>query len=541
MSDEKHVDAIVVGAGFSGLYMLKKLRDELGLDVVLFDKAGDVGGTWYWNRYPGALSDTEAYLYVYSWDKELLQDHAITHHYANQPTIIGYLKNVAARHDLRKNIVFNTGISSAIYDEKNGLWHVTTDKDDDYTCRHFVTALGLLSASNVPNIEGRETFKGQSYHSAQWPEGVNLEGKKVGVIGTGSTGTQIITAIAPVVGALTVFQRSAQYTVPAGNGPVAEEYEKAIKENYDEIWEGVWNSSLGFGLNETSRSLHDVSEEERDAIFQQAWKKGGGFRFMFETFGDIATDEVANKYAQDFIRRKIREIVKDPVTAEKLCPKDLYAKRPICDSGYYSVYNQDNVSLVDVKANPIKRITPNGILTEDGVEHALDVIIFATGFDAVDGNYTKFEVRGRGGKDLKEHWKEGPSSYLGMFNNGYPNMYMVLGPNGPFSNLPPAIELEVRFISDLIKHAEEQGFATVEATGKAVSTWSDACDEIAHMTLFPKAESWIFGANIPGKKNQVYFYMGGIKAFKEALERTKLNGYEGLTLTYANVEKAGTA
>jgi len=499
MSKNKYIDAVVVGAGFGGLYMLKKLRDELGLDVLAFDKASDVGGTWYWNRYPGALSDTEAYLYVYSWDKELLESQKISHHYANQPTIIGYLNSVADRHDLRKNIVFNTGISSASYNEACKTWDVETDKGEKYTCRYFVTALGLLSASNVPNIPGRESFLGKSYHSAQWPEGVSLEGKRVGVIGTGSTGTQIITAIAPQVGSLTVFQRSAQYTVPAGNGPVSEEREREIKANYESIWDNVWNSSLGFGLNETSRSVHDVSDEERDAIFQKAWDTGGGFRFMFETFGDIATDEIANKYAQDFIRNKIKEIVKDPATAEKLCPKDLYAKRPLCDSGYYATYNRDNVSLVDVKANPIEKITPNGILTRDGVEHELDVIIFATGFDAVDGNYAKFEVRGLNGESLKEHWKEGPSSYLGMFNNGYPNMFMVLGPNGPFSNLPPAIEIQVRFISDLIRYCEKDRVA-VEAASESVSAWSDTCNEIAHMTLFPKAESWIFGANIPGKK-----------------------------------------
>lgn len=529
MSNKNKLDAIIIGAGFGGLYTLKKLRDELNLDVKAFDKAGDVGGTWYWNRYPGALSDTETYLYRYSWDKDLLQKRPIGSHYIQQPEILSYLEEVADRHDLRRSIQFNTGIESARFDENNNLWEVTTDKNEVYTARHLVTALGLLSASNVPDIKGKESFEGECYHSAQWPDGVNLEGKRVGVIGNGSTGTQVITAIAPKVKHLNVFMRTPQYTVPAGNGPTSEEYEQSIRENYDEIWDDVWNSNLGFGLKEeASLSAHDVSDEERKAIFQKAWDTGGGFRFMFETFCDIAIDERANEYAQEFIRSKIREIVKDPETAEKLCPYDLYAKRPLCDSGFYETFNRSNVSLTDVKANPIREITKKGIMTNDGVEHELDVIIFATGFDAVDGNYVKFEVRGRNGKLLKDHWKDGVSSYLGICNNDYPNMYMVLGPNGPFTNLPPAIELEVRFISDLIGYAEENDIESVEASQPAVKTWTDTCNEIAGMTLFPKAESWIFGSNIPGKKNQVYFYMGGLKAYGDKLKEIKEANYQGI-------------
>ena len=467
MTSTTHFDAIVVGAGFGGLYMLKKLRDEQGLKVRVFDKAGGVGGTWYWNRYPGALSDTETCVYCYSWDKELLQEMEITTRYINQPQILKYLEKVADRHNLRPDIQFNTGITAAYFNESTNLWEVKTDTGESYTARFVVTALGLLSATNVPSIKGRDSFQGEWLHTGNWPANVELEGKRVGVIGTGSTGVQVITAIAPKVRHLTVFQRSPQYSVPVRNGPVTQEYVDNIKKNYDQIWDQVKNSVVAFGFQESSVAASSVSEEERRAVFEKAWENGGGFRFMFETFCDIATDEQANKAAQDFIRGKIAEIVKDPETARKLTPRDLYAKRPLCDSGYYAMYNRPNVDLVDVKANPIEEITPRGVRTADGVEHELDVLIFATGFDAVDGNYTKIDIRGRQGLPIKEQWKAGPTSYLGVANVNFPNLFMVLGPNGPFTNLPPSIETQVEWISDLIQHANARSIKTVEPTAEA--------------------------------------------------------------------------
>lgn len=523
-------DAVVVGAGFGGLYMLHKLRDELGMKVRVFDKAGDVGGTWYWNRYPGALSDTESFVYCYSFDKALLQEWQWDTRYVTQPQILSYLNHVADRLDLRRDIEFNTGVTGARFDEQRNLWHVQLDSGKTVTARYLITALGLLSATNVPNIKGIESFKGEQYHTGAWPEGIDFKGKRVGVIGTGSTGIQVITALAPQASHLTVFQRSPQYSVPVGNGPVSPDYVKSVKQNYEQIWKDVRSSVVAFGFKESSVPAMSVSEEERRAVYQKAWETGGGFRFMFETFCDIATDEAANETAAAFIRGKIAEMVKDPETARKLTPTDLYAKRPLCDSGYYATFNRDNVSLVDVKANPIAEVTPKGIKTSDGVEHELDVLIFATGFDAVDGNYTRIDLRGRKGLTIQDKWKGGPTSYLGVANADYPNLFMILGPNGPFTNLPPSIETQVEWISDLIKHMNDTGRQVVEATHEGEDGWTATCKEIAGYTLFPKADSWIFGANIPGKPRTVMFYLAGLGAYTQKLNEVAGSGYSGFEI-----------
>lgn len=534
-TDIINYDAIIIGAGFGGIYMLKKLRDELGLKVRAFDKAGGVGGTWFWNRYPGALSDSETFVYCFSWDRELCQEWDIKTRYVDQPQILSYLNHAVDRHDLRKDIQLETAITSAVFDEETSRWFVTTDDGHQYSAKYLVTALGLLSATNVPNIKGLKQFKGQMYHTANWPADAVLEGKRVGVIGTGSTGCQVINAIAPTVGHLTVFQRSAQYTVPVGNGPVGREYVDQIKKNYDAIWKEVRSSRLAFGFEESNIPTMSVSPEERKQIFQTAWDTGGGFRFMFQTFNDIATDEQANRAAQDFIRGKIAEIVKDPETARKLMPSDLYAKRPLCDSGYYATFNRPNVSLVDVKANPIDEITAAGIRTADGVEHELDVLVFATGFDAVDGNYKRIDIRGRNDVSIADHWTDGPSSYLSVATANFPNMFMILGPNGPFTNLPPTIETEVEWVSELIGFMEENELACVEPNPENEREWGVTCQEIADQTLFAKADSWIFGANIPGKSNAVYFYMGGLGAFGEALRSVKDDEYRGFKFKAVSV------
>jgi len=350
------------------------------------------------------------------------------------------------------------------------------------------------------------------------------------VIGTGSTGIQVITAIAPQVKHLTVFQRSPQYSVPIGNGPLPPEEEAEIKRNYDRIWTDAKKSMVAFGLNESKVPAMSVSEEERRAVFQKAWDKGGGFRYMFETFSDIAVDPAANEAAASFVREKIAQIVKDPETAKKLTPYDVYAKRPLCDSGYYATYNRDNVTLVDVKGTPIAEITPKGIRQVDGTEHELDMIIYATGFDAVDGNYKKFDLRGRKGQHIKDHWADGPSSYLGVSVANFPNMFMVLGPNGPFTNLPPSIETQVEFIADTIAKVEAKGLATIEATQDAEDAWGANCLDIANKTLFPKAESWIFGANIPGKKNIVQFFMAGLGEYRKVIEDVVRDEHRGFRL-----------
>lgn len=526
----KMVDAAIIGAGFGGLYALKKLRDELGLEAIAFDKAGGVGGTWYWNRYPGALSDSEAHVYCYSWDDELLQTWEHKSKYVPQAEILKYLEHVAERHNLYKDIRLNTGVTSAIFDDVSARWTIETDTGERYSCKYFVTALGLLSATNIPKIDGIESFEGEIYHTSRWPQDASLAGKRIGVIGTGSTGVQFITATAPIAGHLTVFQRSPQYSVPVGNGPLSEDELKRIRDTYPAIWEGVRTSALGFGLDESTVPLFSVSEEEREKIFDKAWAKGGGFRFMFETFGDIATNEAANKVAQDYIRKKIDEIVTDPETARKLKPLDLHAKRPLCDSGYYQTFNRDNVSLEHIGENPIVGMTPKGIRTADGVEHELDILVFATGFDAVDGNYKRMNLQGRGGVQIKDHWKDGPSAYLAIGTAGFPNMFMVLGPNGPFTNLPPAIEAEVEWISDTIGYMERSAIATIEATPEAEDAWVETCHEIANQTLFPRAASWIFGSNIPGKKNTIYFYLGGLGQYRKTLQDVSNDGYRGFVL-----------
>jgi cyclohexanone monooxygenase len=524
------VDAIVIGAGFGGIYMLHKLRNELGLTVQGFEKGGGVGGTWYFNRYPGAKSDTEGFVYRYSFDKDLLQEWDWTTRYLDQADVLAYLEHVVDRYDLRRSIQLDTEVTGAAYDDATDLWTVTTADGERRTSRYLVNGLGLLAKSNMPDIPGRDSFDGQLVHTNAWPDDLDITGKRVGVIGTGSTGVQFITAAAPRVAHLAVFQRSPQYVVPSGNRAVDQAEVDQAKQEFDQTWDQVKNSVVAFGFEESGVEAMSVSEGERRRVFQENWDKGNGFRFMFGTFCDIATNPEANAAAASFIRSKIAEVVEDPETARKLTPADLYAKRPLCDQGYYETYNRDNVELVSVKENPIVEITPTGVRTADGVVHELDVLVFATGFDAVDGNYRAMDLRGRGGRHIDEHWSDGPTSYLGVSKAGFPNMFMILGPNGPFTNLPPSIETQVEWIADLIDHAERHGVRAVEPTQEAEDGWTATCEEIANMTLFPQAESWIFGANIPGKKNSVMFYMAGLGAYRQQLGAVADNGFEGFEM-----------
>ncbi|PNS14599.1 hypothetical protein CAC42_2656 [Sphaceloma murrayae] len=556
-SSMQDLDALVVGAGFGGIYQLKKLRDQ-GLSAKLIDIAGDVGGTWYWNRYPGAMSDTQSFLYRYSWDLEDLRTYPWDTHYVYQPEVLKYLQHVTDRYDLRKDMHFNTAMEGADWDDTARRWVVHTSSGITFRARYLVTALGLLSKQNLPDIAGIDSFKGEKYHTGAWPEHVELRGKRVGVIGNGSTGVQVITAIAKEVKHLISFQRNPQYSVPSAQGPVSPEARRDINERYEEIWrEAVDESLFAFGFKETDRPTFSVDEEERRRIFEAAWQKGGGFRFMFETFGDITTDEAANKAASDFIKAKILATVKDPQKAKRLTPTQMYARRPLCDSGYYEQFNRDNVDVVSLHETPITHISPGGIVTQDGKEHELDVIIFATGFDAVDGNYTRLIIKGRDGASLKDHWSEGPSSYLGVSVPSFPNMFMILGPNGPFCNLPPAIESHVDFISDIIqanestrkRTSEEEsltrydsakgGFAglegtntpVIEATSEAEQGWTDLCDQLSADSLFRKTDSWIFGANVPGKKVSVLFYFAGLSAYRKQLREIAANGWTGFKIT----------
>ncbi|OBT54752.1 hypothetical protein VE04_05431 [Pseudogymnoascus sp. 24MN13] len=531
---EKDFDAIVVGAGFGGIYMSKKLIDQ-GLSVKVIEAASDVGGTWYWNRYPGAMSDTGSHLYRYSWDLDDLRQYPWERTYVRQAEVLAYLQHVVTRYRLRQYMEFDTEVISADWDDSSDLWVIQTSTGQKLAAKYLVTAVGLLSRQNFPNYPGIGQYKGELYHTGSWPKTHDFKGKRVGVIGSGSTGVQVITALADEVKHLLCFQRTPQYVVPSGTLVATPEYRKEINDSYEDIWKQAKNSQFAFGFEESKNPTMSVSSEEREKIFEEAWQQGNGFRFMFGTFCDISYDEEANKEAADFIRRKIRATVRDPVKASKLIPTDYYARRPLCDTGYYQKFNQDNVDIVDIKEMPITHFTEKGIVTSDGTEHELDVVICATGFEAVDGNYTRIPIRGRKGVTLKERWAGGPSSYLGVSVPDYPNLFMILGPNGPFTNLPPTIETQVEFISDLISHANNQAPAlingtkrpVVEATVEAEEKWADLCDKMSVNSLFRKGDSWIFGANVPGKKHSVLFYFGGLGNYRMVLDDVIRAGYKG--------------
>jgi cyclohexanone monooxygenase len=523
----RHLDALVVGAGFGGIYMLHKLRNELGLDVVAIDKASGVGGTWFWNKYPGALSDSESFVYQYSFDRDLYESTRWTTKYVRQPQILEYLNGVVDRYGLRDHIQLETTMTSAVFDEVAGTWTVQTDRGFTFEARFLVNGLGLLSATNIPDFPGIEKFTGKVVHTGAWPDDLDITGKKVGVIGNGSTGGQVITASAPLAGHLTSFQRTPQYSVPAGNRELPPEQLQAYRDNFDKTWDQVFGSGLCMGFEESTRETFDFTSEERERIYEEAWTEGGGFRFMFKTFGDIATNAEANEEAAKFIRGKIATIIKDPETARKLTPTDLYARRPLCDSGYYDTFNRPNVSMVRIDETPISHLTQDGIVTSDGTLHELDVLILATGFDAVDGNYKRIDIRGRNGEQLGEHWADGPSSYLGVATTGFPNLFMILGPNGPFTNLPPAIETQVEWIASTIEQVRAVDKQWLEVRPEVETAWTDTCMEIANQTLFPQAASWIFGANIPGKKRTVMFYLGGMKNYRDLLAEETSQGFPG--------------
>jgi cyclohexanone monooxygenase len=528
------VDALVVGAGFGGIYMLHKLRNDLGLQAIAIDKASGVGGTWFWNKYPGALSDSEAFVYQYSFDRDLYAANTWSTKFVRQPEILEYLNGIVDRYELREHIALETAMTSAAFDDVTGTWTVHTDRGITYVARFLINGLGLLSATNLPQFPGMDSFAGRLVHTGAWPDDLDLTGKKVGVIGNGSTGNQVITATAPIAGHLTSFQRSPQYSVPARNCVLPDAELEGHRDNFDANWEQVRNSSVAMGFEEGTIEMFSVSAEERERLFEKAWEVGGGFRFMFETFCDIATNQAANDEAAAYIRRKIAQIVEDPETARKLTPTEIYARRPLCDSGYYETFNRPNVSMVSLKETPIERVVPEGVITSDGTLHELDVLIFATGFDAVDGNYKRVDIRGRDGQSLSEHWSEGPTSYLGIATSGFPNMFMILGPNGPFTNLPPTIETQVEWISDAIEHVNAEGTCWIDLKPDIEDQWTETCTDIANQTLFAKAEGWVFGANIPGKKRTVMFYLGGMKEFRALSGTEAATGYTGF-MTNADV------
>jgi cation diffusion facilitator CzcD-associated flavoprotein CzcO len=532
---ETQLDALVVGAGFAGIYACYTLR-ELGLKFACFDNAGDVGGTWYWNRYPGAMSDTHSHLYRYSWDEDDFKTYPWTHNYLHQPDIIAYLQHVVERHDLRKHMQFNTEMVSAIFNEETNAWRVTMSTGQVLITRYLITAIGLLSVPVFPDVPGLHDFKGTMVHTSAWKDDIELKGKKVALIGNGSTGVQVFTSIAPEVESLTYFIRHPQYIVPAGRREFPIEEKEKLNANFEALWQEVRGSASAFGIEESTRPFASFTPEEREQSLEELWKAGNGFSFMLGGFSDTTTSVEANEFVADFVRGKIRDIVKDADKARILSPREHYARRPVCGINYYEQFNRDNVHVVDVKKTPMTAITGRGICTSDGVEHEFDVIIMATGFDGCEGNYVRLHIAGRDGHTIKDHWSKNISSFCGTTLSQFPNMFMVLGPQSPFANNPPAIEAQIELMASLIKRAEslrkEAGYTgVVEVTPEAEFGWARNCEEAAEATLFTKTSSWIFGENVPGKIYATRFYFPGLCKFREHIHSSIEQSWKGFTFT----------
>ncbi len=527
------LDVLVIGAGFAGLYQLLCLRDRLGLSVRVLEAAGGVGGTWYWNRYPGARCDSESHSYCYSFSKELLEEWTWSERYPEQPEIMRYLNHVADRFDLKRDIQFNTRVTAARYDGVANRWRVTTEAGEEFTAKFLITAVGCLSSANVPNISGLDDFAGRWYHTGQWPhEGVDFTGKRVGLVGTGSTGIQAAPVIAETAAHLTVFQRTANYSVPARNVPLTPEFQRYVRENHADIRRVMHATPNGHPFVNSERLALDSTPEEREALYEAAWEKGG-LQFR-ATFQDLLVSKPANDTAAEFLKRKIREIVKNPATAAKLSDIDhpYAAKRPPIDSGYFETFNRDNVELVDVRAMPIERITPAGIKTADA-EYPLDIIVFATGFDAMTGPLLRMEIAGRDGVALRDAWHAGPRSYLGLSIPGFPNLFTVTGPGSPsvLCNMPVAIEQHVEWITACIAHMRANGLERIEAEPAAADQWVAHVNDAANATLLPEAgHSWYLGANVPGKPRVFMPYAGGMLRYREICADVTAKDYRGLTL-----------
>jgi len=528
-----HFDAIVIGAGFAGLYQLHALRDRLGLKVRVFESGGDLGGTWYWNRYPGARCDSESHAYRFMFSRELFEEWDSTERYPGPAEIRAYLEHVARKFGLKRDIQFGTRIAAARYDEDANRWLVETEAGERFSATWLVTAVGCLSAANVPDIPGLADFKGRWYHTGQWPhEGVDFRGRRVGQIGTGSTGIQAAPVIAETAAHLTVFQRTANYSVPAGNRPLTPEFQQWVKSSFEEIRDTTRSTINGHAFRISERNALDASAEERKAVYEKAWATGG---LQFRgTFRDLLTSREANDTAAEFIKARIRAIVKDPATAEALADIDhpYAAKRPPIDTNYFETFNRPNVSLVNLRKDPIERITPAGIKTRSR-EHSLDIIVFATGFDALTGPLLAMDIRGRGGRRLREDWRAGPHTYLGLQIAGYPNLFTITGPGSPsvLTNMPAAIEQHVEWITDCIAHLRENGVRAIEPAEEAVKAWGEHVQECARATLLWDAKhSWYFGANVAGKPEVFMPYAGGLARYARHCAGIAERGYEGFIM-----------
>ena len=529
-------DAIVVGAGFAGLYALHRLRG-LGLNVRVFEQGGGVGGTWFWNRYPGVRCDIESLDYSYSFSEELEQEWEWSERYPSGPEILAYLNHVADRFDLRDDIQLNTRVERIHFDAADETWQITTSDGRRYSATYCVMASGCLSTVHRPQFDGLDEFGGEWHHTARWPtDGVNLAGKRVGIIGTGSTGIQLIPQLAEQAEQLYVFQRTANFSTPAHNAPLDPALQRAAKVAYRERRSLARESLSGVPRSHpdalTQQSALEVSDTERAQTFERGWAEGG-IGGVTLAFNDINVNPRANKLAADFVRSKIRQIVRDPAVADALCPSTypIGAKRMCVDTGYYATYNRDNVTLVDVRAAPIERITSRGVATATA-EYELDVIVFATGFDAITGALLEIDIRGREGLALKEAWADGPAAYLGLATAGFPNLFLVTGPGSPsvLSNMVCSIEQHVDWIADCVGYLQEHELRMIEATPAAEADWVRHVAEVAQTTLFPQANSWYIGANIAGKPRVFMPYLGGVGPYRAHCEAIVARGYEGFRL-----------
>jgi cyclohexanone monooxygenase len=536
---EKPRDIIVIGAGFSGLYLIYKLRG-VGRDVTVLEAGADVGGTWYWNRYPGARCDVESVQYSYSFDEDLQQEWEWTERFATQPEILRYINHVSDRFDLRRSVIFDTRVVSAHFHDAENVWEVSTEAGEKLFTRYLITAVGCLSASRIPEIKGLNNYRGKVYHTGRWPhEGVDFSGMRVGVVGTGSSAIQAIPEIAKQATHMHVFQRTPNFSLPAHNTPLTPEKVQYWKSQYAALRKAAreeYPSGTIYSL--PSKSAHEADDEERKQEFARRWAMGGNE--LAYAYNDLTHDQRANDMVAEFVRDRIREIVKDPELAETLCPYDypIFTKRICIDTDYYATFNRDNVTLVDLRKGGIEDITETGIRTVD-VSFDFDAIVFATGFDAITGPLTSMDIRGKGGQRLAEKWAQGPRTYLGLMTAGFPNLFTITGPGSPsvLSNMIVSIEQHVDFVSECLASLKDKGADRIEANRDAEDAWVAKVNEVASQTLFPKAASWYMGANIPGKA-RVFMPFMGVHTYRKICNETAADNYRGFDIRNVNADQS---
>ena len=534
MTTPQNYDAIIIGAGISGLYQLLRLR-ELGMTVRVLEAGTGVGGTWYWNRYPGARFDSESYSYSYSFSDELLQEWDWSEHFSGQPETLRYLNHVADKFDLRRDIQFRSRVASAHYQDGSPGWDVTLQDGSRFRSRFLITAVGPLSAPTLPRIEGVDAFTGASFHTARWPhEPVSFAGKRVAVIGTGATGVQTIQEVAKTAGQLTVFQRTPNWCAPLHNGKIDAAEMAKIRAGYPEMFLRCQETFACFIHTPDPRGTFEVSDEVREAFWEKLYASPG-FGIWQGNFRDMMTDRTANALISDFVAKKIRQRVNDPKVAEKLIPRNhgFGTRRVPLETRYFEVYNQDNVKLVDILETPIERITPNGIKTSNA-EYEFDIIIYATGFDAITGSFDRIDIRGENGLRLKDRWKAGPETYLGVMVNGFPNMMMLMGPHTALGNIPRSIEYNVQWVTDLVRYARDHNLTRLEATDAGVKAWTDHVRSLGVGLLSNEVNSWMTGVNtnVDGKQVRVISrYSGSAPAYRAWCDEVAAQGYKELELT----------